>query len=281
MRMTVLVYGTGIMGKGITTVFAQKGYKVLLFNHSKKNAISALEDINIYFQKQVEKRKILESDRVNYLENIEIINDLKEATDVKLAIEAVSEDINLKKKVISEIDNAFDHNIIIASNTSSLSITELSVVTKRPENVVGLHFFNPAPIMNLVEIIQGMLTDVDTIDFVRNLAINLEKKPVIVIESPGFIVNRMLIPMINEAIVIYSEGVASIEDIDTAMMCGANHPIGPLKLADLIGLDVCLSIMETLHSEFGLDKYCASPLLRKMVRANKLGRKTKIGFYKY
>lgn len=278
--MKVLIYGSGIMGMGICQTFIQNNHKVFLYN-KKEEVNLALLDIERFFDKCVFKGKISVDDKEQYLSNITVINSLDEAKDVDLAIEAVIEDIEIKKQVLSEIDKSINENVIIATNTSSLSITELAVSTRRPEKVVGMHFFNPAPIMELVEVIIGMTTSIATVEYVRNIAMELKKKSVLVEESPGFIVNRMLIPMINEAIAIYSEGIATIEDIDTAMKSGANHPIGPLALADLIGLDVCLKIMDVLHSEFGLDKYSAHPLLRKMVRANKLGKKTKKGFYSY
>ena len=279
--MKVLVYGTGTMGKGISQIFAQNDHKVYLYNPDMKSSIGALESLEIGFNKLIEKGKLTKIEKENILSNIEIVDTLAKASDVDLAIEAVTENMEVKKAKFVEMDQIIDARAILATNTSSLSITELALVTNRPDKVVGMHFFNPAPIMELVEIINGMTTSLQTIDFALSLSRDLMKKPVLVEEAPGFIVNRMLIPMINEAISIYSEGIATIEDIDTAMKSGANHPIGPMALADLIGLDVCLNIMDILHNEFGLDKYSAHPLLRKMVRANKLGRKTKEGFYKY
>ncbi|SFN58065.1 3-hydroxyacyl-CoA dehydrogenase family protein [Proteiniclasticum ruminis] len=279
--MRVLVYGTGTMGKGISQIFAQNNHKVLLFNPNIESSKRALKNIENGFEKLVTKGKLTEENKNKFINNIEIVDSIKSADDVDIAIEAVSENMDIKKTKFIEMDKFINSEAILATNTSSLSITELALVTKRPDKVVGMHFFNPAPIMQLVEIINGMTTSTETIEFVQSLSKELGKKPVLVEEAPGFIVNRMLIPMINEAISIYSEGVATIEDIDTAMKSGANHPIGPLALADLIGLDVCLNIMDILHAEFGLDKYTAHPLLRKMVRAKKLGRKTREGFYKY
>ena len=279
--MRVLVYGTGTMGKGISQLFAQNDHKVLLYNPNIDSSKRALINLENGFEKLVNKGKLSVENKNIFLNNIEIVDSLLKANDVDLAIEAVSENMEIKKAKFIEMEESINSQAILATNTSSLSITELALVTKRPEKVVGMHFFNPAPIMELVEIIKGMTTSTETIEFAQILSRKLGKKPVLVEEAPGFIVNRMLIPMINEAVSIYSEGVASIEDIDTAMKSGANHPIGPLALADLIGLDVCLNIMDILHTEFGLDKYTAHPLLRKMVRANKLGRKTKEGFYEY
>lgn len=279
--MKILVYGTGIMGKGISQMFAQNNHKVLLYNRNFESSKQALVNLEHAFEKLVSKGKITKENKDFLLKNIEIIDSLEKAVDVDLAIEAVSENMLIKKAVFIEMDQSIDSSVVFATNTSSLSITELALVTKRPDKVVGMHFFNPAPLMHLVEIVNGMTTSSKTIEFVHCLTKEIGKSPVMVKETPGFVVNRMLIPMINEAISIYSEGVAEIIDIDTAMKNGANHPIGPLALADLIGLDVCLNIMDILHTEFGLDKYAANPLLRKMVRANKLGRKTKEGFYSY
>ncbi len=269
------------MGKGISQLFAQNDHKVLLYNPNIDSSKRALINLENGFEKLVTKGKLSVENKNIFLNNIEIVDSLLKANDVDLAIEAVSENMEIKKAKFIEMEESINSQAILATNTSSLSITELALVTKRPEKVVGMHFFNPAPIMELVEIIKGMTTSTETIEFAQILSRKLGKKPVLVEEAPGFIVNRMLIPMINEAVSFYSEGVASIEDIDTAMKSGANHPIGPLALADLIGLDVCLNIMDILHTEFGLDKYTAHPLLRKMVRANKLGRKTKEGFYEY
>ena len=279
--MEILVYGTGLMGKGISLVFAKKGHSVLLYNpklNSSKKAYSAIESNLI---KLVSKNKLSEIEKLDILSHIQVIDSLESATNCQFAIEAVLEDIQLKKDKFVEMDRVLPQNCIIATNTSSLSITEIASVTSRNDKIIGMHFFNPAPIMSLVEIVSSINTSKETQKIAFDLAVELGKQPVFVDEAPGFIVNRMLIPMINEAISIYSEGLASKEDIDNAMMHGANHPIGPLALADLIGLDVCLNIMDVLHNEFGLDKYSAHPLLRKMVRSNRLGRKTNRGFYDY
>lgn len=269
------------MGKGITQVFARNGHQVFLYNPKISSTLKAYATIEQSLEKLVKKNKISEAERQNILVNIKVIDSIDSAKNCRIAIEAVLEDIELKKEKIRELDLILNADCIIASNTSSLSITEIASVTSRKEKIIGMHFFNPAPIMNLVEIVSGINTSIETRVFATELATELGKQPVLVNEAPGFIVNRMLIPMINEAISIYSEGLASKEDIDSAMMHGANHPIGPLALADMIGLDVCLSIMDVLHKEFGLDKYSAHPLLRKMVRSNRLGRKTSVGFYEY
>jgi len=279
--LKVFVYGTGVMGKGISQVFAKNYHDVFLYNPTVENAIIALKNIERDFDSLVSKGKLSKDDMEKSMSRIKVIKTIEEATDVDLVIEAVSENLDVKKEKFEEVDQIIDKRAVFATNTSSLSITELAVVTNRPDKVIGLHFFNPAPIMELVEIISSMTTSTETISFAKKLTLEIGKTPVLVEEAPGFIVNRMLIPMINEAISIYSEGIATIEDIDIAMKRGANHPLGPLALADLIGLDICLNIMDTLHSEFGVDKYTAHPLLRKMVRGNKLGRKTKEGFYIY
>ncbi|GEM04723.1 3-hydroxybutyryl-CoA dehydrogenase [Halolactibacillus miurensis] len=279
--MKVFVYGTGVMGKGISQVFAKNNHDVFLYNPTVENAIIALKNIERDFDSLVSKGKLSKDDMEKSMSRIKVIKTIEEATDVDLVIEAVSENLDVKKEKFEEVDQIIDKRAVFATNTSSLSITELAVVTNRPDKVIGLHFFNPAPIMDLVEIISSMTTSTETISFAKKITLEIGKIPVLVEEAPGFIVNRMLIPMINEAISIYSEGIATIEDIDIAVKRGANHPMGPLALADLIGLDICLNIMDTLHSEFGVDKYTAHPLLRKMVRGNKLGRKTKEGFYIY
>ena len=278
--MRILIYGTGVMGKGIAQIMSMSN-EVLLYNPRVESTRKAFVFLTNSIEKLVVKGKLSREDAQICLDNVRVIRSLEDAYEVDLVIEAVPEDIAIKKDKFKELDQIINKEAIFASNTSSLSITELAMVTNRPTQVIGMHFFNPAPLMGLVEVIIGMTTSSRTVEYVRNIAISLGKTPVLVNEAPGFIVNRMLIPMINEAIAIYGEGIASAEDIDTAMVRGANHPIGPLALADLIGLDVCLSIMDVLHKEFGIDKYNAHPYLRKMVRAHKLGRKTKEGFYKY
>ena len=203
------------------------------------------------------------------------------AADCDLVVEAAIENMKIKKEIFAELDKICKPETILASNTSSLSITEVASATSRPEKVIGMHFFNPAPVMKLVEIIRGMATSQETFDAVKELSLAIGKEPVEVAEAPGFVVNRILIPMINEASFILQEGIASVEDIDTAMKYGANHPMGPLALGDLIGLDVCLAIMDVLYNETGDTKYRASSTLRKYVRAGWLGRKTGRGFYNY
>jgi len=279
--MRVLVYGTGIMGKGITQLMIQNNHYVYWYNPEISSTKEAIKSLSNKYDKLIAKEKITEMHKKSFMSNIEVVESLSGLSGLSLAIEAVTEDIGLKKSVFIEMDKSLNRETILASNTSSLSITQLALVTSRPEKVLGMHFFNPAPIMELVEIIAGTTTSPETISSMIDFCQSMGKKPVYVKESPGFIVNRMLVPMINEAIAILSEGVAKATDIDIAMMSGANHPIGPLALADLIGLDVCLNIMDILHSELREDKYKAHPTLRKMVKDNKMGRKTFEGFYIY
>ena len=213
--------------------------------------------------------------------NISTTTEYADFADADLVIEAASEDMNLKKEVFAELAKICKPETIFATNTSSLSITEIAAITDRPTQFIGMHFFNPAPVMKLVEVIKGQMTSQETSDKIFALATEMGKTPVMVEEAPGFVVNRILVPMINEAVGIYAEGIASVEDIDSAMKLGANHPMGPLALGDLIGLDVCLAIMEVLYNEFADSKYRPHPLLKKMVRAGLLGRKSGQGFYKY
>ena len=222
-----------------------------------------------------------EETKEDILSRISGTTDMNLAADCDLVVEAAIENMKIKKEIFAELDKICKPETILASNTSSLSITEVASATGRPEKVIGMHFFNPAPVMKLVEIIRGMATSQETFDAVKELSLAIGKEPVEVAEAPGFVVNRILIPMINEASFILQEGIASVEDIDTAMKFGANHPMGPLALGDLIGLDVCLAIMDVLYNETGDTKYRASSTLRKYVRAGWLGRKTGRGFYNY
>lgn len=215
------------------------------------------------------------------MNNITPTTDYATFADADLVIEAAVEEMHLKKEVFTELDKICGENTIFATNTSSLSITEIAACTSRPDRFIGMHFFNPAPVMKLIEVIKGQKTSDEVCNKIFDIATAMGKVPVMVNEAPGFVVNRILIPMVNEGIGILADGVASAEDIDNAMKLGANHPMGPLALGDLIGLDVCLAIMEVLYNEYGDDKYRPHPLLRKMVRAGLLGRKTGEGFYKY
>lgn len=279
--MKILVCGAGTMGSGIAQVIAEHGHEVFLRDIDQKFVTRGVEGINKNLTRSVEKGKLAPEEKAAIMSRITGVVDLQEAKDVQLVIEAIVEKMEVKKALFKELEDAFSPSTIFASNTSGLSISELAAATKRPAQVIGMHFFNPAPVMKLVEVIKGAGTSEQTYEFVIKLAEQLGKSPVVVEEAPGFVVNRILVPMINEAAFILQEGISSAEDIDTAMKLGANHPIGPLALGDLIGLDVCLFIMETLFAETGDSKYRACPLLRKMVRAGYLGRKTGKGFFNY
>lgn len=279
--MKIMVIGSGTMGSGIAQVLICNGHEVILRGTSDESLEKGVISITKSLEKMVSKGKVKEEEKNETLKRLSATIDLKEAMDCDLVIEAIVENIDIKKKLFKELDQICKKQTILATNTSSLSITDISLSTNRPDQVIGMHFFNPAPVMKLIEVIDGMLTSKETHDTIFNLVTDINKTPVSVNEAPGFIVNRILVPMINEAVGILAENVASVEDIDNAMKLGANHPIGPLALGDLIGLDVCLNIMEVLYSEFGDSKYRSHPLLRKMVRGGLLGRKSKKGFYDY
>lgn len=277
----VSVIGTGTMGAGIVLAFAQAGRQVMMKSRSEASNAKALAKISKSLSKLVEKGKMQQEEMDSILANIIPTTDYNAIADSDLIIEAAVEQMDLKVELFQMLDSICKPETIIATNTSSLSITGIAAALKRDTQVIGMHFFNPAPVMKLVEIIKGQKTSDEVYSAIHNLCVEIGKTPVAVNEAPGFVVNRILIPMVNEAVGILADGVATKEDIDAAMKLGANHPMGPLALADLIGLDVCLAIMEVLHAEFGEDKYRPHPLLRKMVRANLLGRKTSEGFYKY
>lgn len=279
--MKIGVLGAGTMGAGIAQTFAQCGYEVIIRDLNEDALEKGMKSIEKSLNRLVKKEKISDVDSKNILEKIALSTELSSLSDVDLIVEAAVENMDIKKKIFAELDNVVQRDAIFATNTSSLSITEIASSTKRADKVIGMHFFNPVPMMKLVEVIKGIATSDETKETIMELTKKINKTPVIVEEAPGFVVNRILIPMINEAVGILAEGVASAEDIDNAMKLGANHPLGPLALADLIGNDVNLAIMETLYSETGDNKYRPHPLLKKMVRGNLLGRKTQQGFFAY
>lgn len=279
--MKVFVLGAGTMGSGIVQTFAQSGYEVIMRDIEERFVQRGIEIITKNLEKSVQKGKLSEEEKNEILGRIKPTTDMNLAKEADLVVEAAIENMEIKKKIFAELDAICKSKAILATNTSSLSITDVGSATKRPDKVIGMHFFNPVPVMKLVEVIKGIATSEETNNTIIEIAKNLKKDAVQVEEAPGFVVNRILIPMINEAIGILADNVATAEDIDLAMKLGANHPIGPLALADLIGNDVCLAIMEVLYSEFGDSKYRPHPLLRKMVRAGYLGRKSGIGFHNY
>ena len=278
---TIGVLGSGTMGAGIMQVCALAGYNVVQRSRRQTSVDGGRATVEKKLAKLVAKEKLTQEDMDAAMARISGSTDLEIMKDADFIIEAATEDMEAKKALFKDLDELCKPECIIATNTSALSITEIAAATGRPDKIIGMHFFNPVPAMKLVEVVKGLATSEETREVVLGLCADFKKTPVDVEEAPGFVVNRILIPMINEAIGILADGVADAEGIDTAMKLGANHPMGPLALGDLIGLDVCLAIMETLYREFGDTKYRPHPLLRKMVRANKLGRKTGEGFYNY
>jgi len=278
----ITVIGAGTMGNGIAHVFAQNNFPVNLVDVSQNQLDKAVATIKKNLERQVTKNVISEEVKNKTIENIHTFTSLKEGVQKsELVVEAATENIDLKLKIFKEIDEFAPQNCILASNTSSISITKIASVTKRPEKVIGMHFMNPVPIMKLVEIINGYLTDKNVSETIIDLSKQIGKIPCEVNDYPGFVANRILMPMINEAIYTLYENVAGVQEIDTVMKLGMAHPMGPLQLADFIGLDVCLSILNVLYDGFGNPKYAPCPLLTNMVNAKNLGIKTGEGFYKY
>jgi 3-hydroxybutyryl-CoA dehydrogenase len=277
----IMVIGAGQMGSGIAQVCAESGYQVYLNDLKPDFVERGFNVINKNLGRQVEKGRLTAGQKQEILGRITASTELNDAADVELVIEAAVENMEIKAKIFAQLDQIAPDHAILASNTSSLPITEIGAVTKRPEKVIGMHFMNPVPVMKLVEIIRGLATTDETYETIAAMTKTLNKVPVEVNDFPGFVSNRILLPMINEAIYTLYEGVATKEAIDEVMKLGMNHPMGPLTLADFIGLDTCLSIMEILHEGLGDSKYRPCPLLRKYVKAGWLGRKTGRGFYIY
>lgn len=275
------VIGGGTMGNGIAHVFAQNGYAVTLVDIKKEFLERALATITANLERQVKKGSLAAEEVSRILARITTGTELSALTQCELVVEAATEEAQLKRKIFTDLDTLCPATTILASNTSSISITALAGATKRPDKIIGMHFFNPVPVMKLVEVIRGLATSEETFQAIMSLSAQLGKTPVAVNDFPGFVSNRVLMPMINEAIYCVMEGVATPQAIDEVMKLGMNHPMGPLTLADFIGLDVCLHIMEVLHRELGEDKYRPCPLLRKMVAAGRLGKKSGKGFYMY
>ncbi|WP_044894346.1 3-hydroxybutyryl-CoA dehydrogenase [Bacillus alveayuensis] len=277
----VMVVGAGQMGSGIAQVCAQAGYNVILHDLKDEFLQRGVNVISKNLNRQVEKSRLSEDEKKEVLSRIKTTTSLEDAKEVDLVIEAAVEKMDVKISIFKQLDEMTNEHTILATNTSSLPITEIAAATKRPEKVIGMHFMNPVPVMKLVEIIRGLATNNETYEVIEDMTKKLNKVPVEVNDFPGFVSNRVLMPMINEAIYTVYEGVATPEAVDEVMKLGMNHPMGPLTLADFIGLDTCLYIMEILHEGFGDDKYRPCPLLRKYVKAGWLGRKTGRGFYTY
>ncbi len=277
----IAIIGAGTMGNGIAHVCSQRGFDVVFIDTKDEFIERGIATISRNMAREIKKEKITQAEADAALARIRTTTDLKACSECQLVIEAIFEDSDVKTEFWKRVDPLCGPETLFASNTSSLPITLLAAATSRPEQFIGMHFMNPVPMMKLVEVIRGIATSDKTYEIIRDLALNLGKTPVEVNDYPGFVANRILMPMINEAVYALMEGVASKDDIDTVMKLGANHPMGPLTLADFIGLDVCLAIMETLYHGFSDSKYRPCPLLRKMVQSGWLGRKTGRGFYDY
>jgi 3-hydroxybutyryl-CoA dehydrogenase len=275
------VIGAGTMGNGIAHVFARSGYQVILCDIEQKFLERGVATITKNLDREIGKSKITEAQKSETLKRIEVTVDRARLSECDFIVEAASEKLDIKSELFRDLDRICRPEVILASNTSSISITKLAAVTKRPQQVIGMHFFNPVPLMKLVEIVRGLATSDETFQTVREMAVKLEKTPVEVNDAPGFVSNRVLMPLLNEAMYTVMEGVATPEAVDEVFKLGMNHPMGPLTLADFIGLDVCLDIMRVLHNGLGDPKYRPCPLLVKMVDAGWLGKKSGRGFYKY
>ncbi|MER2181860.1 MAG: 3-hydroxybutyryl-CoA dehydrogenase [Desemzia incerta] len=277
----IMVVGSGQMGSGIAQVMAQNGYDVILNDIKEEFVQKGLDKISKQLDRDVQKQRRTEEEKQEILNRFTLSTDYKDAADVQLVIEAATENKKIKLDIFKQLGEIAPAETILASNTSSLSITEIARATNRPDKVIGMHFFNPVPVMKLVEVNRALTTSKETADTIQELSGKIGKTAIDVKDSPGFAVNRILIPMINEAIFTVFEGVATAEEVDAAMKLGANHPMGPIALADYIGLDVCLAIMEVLYEGFNDPKYRPCPLLKKYVEAGRLGKKTGQGFYTY
>lgn len=277
----VMVVGSGTMGSGIAQVMAQNGYDVVLNDIKEEFVQKGLDKITKQLERDVQKERKTEDEKNEIMKRFTLSTDYQDAKDVQLVIEAATENKKIKLDIFKQLDDITPEETILASNTSSLSITEIANATNRPDKVIGMHFFNPVPIMKLVEVNRALTTSLEVAETIQELSEKIGKTAIDVKDSPGFAVNRILIPMINEAIFTVHEGVASMEEVDEAMKLGANHPMGPIALADYIGLDVCLAIMEVLYDGFNDPKYRPCPLLKKYVEAGRLGQKTGQGFYSY
>ncbi len=277
----IAVLGAGVMGHGIAEVLAYSGFKVVLKDIDQKFVDDGMKNIDKILQGRVDKGKMTSEQKAEIMGRITGTTSYEGFEDVDVVIEAVVENMDVKRKVYKELDGACPQRTIFASNTSSLSISEMGAATKRPRQVVGMHFFNPAPVMKLVEVVPGLDTSRETVDAIIDLAERCRKIPVVVKESPGFLVNRLLIPVLIEAIRALDEGIASARDIDLAMKAGAGFPMGPLELADMVGVDICLHVAESMYEQFGDPRYAPPPRLRNMVKAGRLGRKSGRGFFEY